>query len=132
MSKSLKAIIVIGVVVVIGATVLLLQQSSQHDQLIKQVEQAQASSYVQQGEVSADITNYAFASQVVKVKKGTTITWTNKDNAPHTVTSDQGEELDSPVMNQNDTFRKTFESTGVFYYHCTPHPNMIAAVIVVD
>jgi amicyanin len=77
-----------------------------------------------------DIKGFAFANTELKIKKGDTIIWTNQDSVGHTVTSDSGSELDSPMIAKGETYSHTFNTVGTFNYHCTPHPNMKAKVIV--
>ena len=74
--------------------------------------------------------NFAFAPANIIVDVGTTVTWTNDDVVPHTVTSDDGDELDSELLNPGDTFSHTFDQPGEYRYHCTPHPNMLGLVTV--
>jgi plastocyanin len=76
------------------------------------------------------IENFAFAPANIVVDVGTTVTWTNDDVVPHTVTSDDGDELDSELLNPGDTFSHTFDTPGEYRYHCTPHPNMQGLVTV--
>ncbi len=75
------------------------------------------------------IEDMAFNPGTITVKVNTTITWTNKDGIGHTVTSDTGL-FDSGTIDTNGTYSHTFTSTGTFPYHCTPHPSMVATVIV--
>jgi nitrite reductase (NO-forming) len=65
----------------------------------------------------------------LRVKVGTTVTWTNDDDQMHTVT-DVGGGFDSGFLNPGDTWSYTFESEGEFEYFCQPHPWMRAKVIV--
>jgi len=76
------------------------------------------------------IQNFAFAPGTVTVKAGTTVTWTNQDQEPHTVTSVSGDELKSPALNAGETFKHTFATPGHFDYLCTIHPFMTATVVV--
>jgi plastocyanin len=74
---------------------------------------------------------YHFLPDDVTVGVGTTVTWTNDSDAPHTVTSDTaGGPLDSPTLNQNDTYQETFSSVGDFAYHCNIHDYMHGTVHV--
>lgn len=128
-----KALGVVVLIVAVGAGILLYQKERQHNQLTDKVSQAETALPVRaENHVTIEISNFAFSPQIVKVKKGTTITWVNKDNAPHTVTSDSGAFLDSPRLDKDGQYQKQFNETGTYRYHCKPHPNMIAAVIVVD
>jgi plastocyanin len=78
------------------------------------------------------IQGMAFTPATITVTAGTSIKWTNKDNASHTVTSDSGslETFDSGSMGNGSTFVWQFNTTGTFKYHCTFHPGMKATVIV--
>jgi plastocyanin len=76
------------------------------------------------------IENFAFSPTVATVKVGTTITWTNNDTDPHTVTSMDNGPIKSPTMQQGDTFKYTFTTPGKFEYLCTIHPFMTATVVV--
>ncbi|MGW1197091.1 cupredoxin domain-containing protein [Streptomyces sp. NPDC002536] len=76
------------------------------------------------------IVNYAYSPATLKVSRGTTVTWTNQDSAPHTVTSSVSGPLDSPMLDQNDTFSFTFSNAGTFSYYCAVHPSMKGTVVV--
>jgi plastocyanin len=77
------------------------------------------------------ITNFAFSPAEISVPAGTKVTWTNNDSAAHTVTADDGKAFDSGQMAQGATFSFTFNTVGVFAYHCTNHPMMKAKVTVI-
>ncbi len=80
---------------------------------------------------TVSIKNFAFVPISITVKVGTTVTWTNADQDPHTVTSDgKSGPLNSKPMNQGDTFQYTFSQAGTFSYLCTIHPFMTATVTV--
>ena len=74
--------------------------------------------------------DFAFAPANIVIEVGTTVTWTNYDNAGHTVTSDEGEELKSELLGKSQTFRHTFDTPGEYFYHCEPHSNMHGLVTV--
>ncbi len=74
--------------------------------------------------------DFAFAPANIIVDAGTTVTWTNRDGVGHTVTSDGGGELQSPLLGQTETFNHTFAQPGTYFYHCEPHPNMKGLVTV--
>ncbi len=75
------------------------------------------------------IKNFAFNPQSVTIKPGTTVTWTNEDSAPHTVTSDSGI-FDSGQLPNGGSFSYTFNQNGRFDYHCSIHPYMKGSIIV--
>ena len=74
--------------------------------------------------------DFAFAPANVVIDAGTTVTWTNFDSTRHTVTSDEGDELDSELLAETETFRHTFDTPGEYYYHCKPHSNMHGLITV--
>ncbi len=77
-----------------------------------------------------NITNFAFSPAIDTVAVGDTVTWRNNDSAGHTVTSDAGTELQSPVIGQGSSFEHIFMSAGTYTYHCTIHTSMHGVVIV--
>jgi plastocyanin len=74
--------------------------------------------------------DFAFAPANIIVDEGTTVTWTNRDSVGHTVTSDGGGELQSPLLGQKETFSYTFDEPGRYSYFCSPHPYMKGLVTV--
>ena len=75
------------------------------------------------------IGNFTFKAQVLTVKPGTTVTWTNADDIPHTVTSNTGA-FKSKVLDSGDKFSFTFAKPGQFGYFCSLHPHMTGTIIV--
>ena len=76
-----------------------------------------------------------FDPSPAKVVVGSTITWTNDDTLPHTVTSGNPEKgpnstFDSGIMSAGDSFTFTFDKPGVLEYYCAVHPWMINTVMV--
>lgn len=76
------------------------------------------------------IQNSSFSPTSLTVKVGTQVTWRNNDGIRHTVTSDSGGELDSPLLSTGNSYSHTFSTAGTFPYHCTPHPFMTGTVVV--
>lgn len=80
----------------------------------------------------------AFNVSNLEVEAGTTVTWTNKSNANHTVTSgergaeDAGELFDSGSISPGGVFSFTFDEAGTFAYFCDFHPGMDAEVTVTE
>jgi amicyanin len=81
------------------------------------------------GATAVAIQGFAYSPAAITVKVGTTVTWTNKDSEPHTVTTSNGP-LHSPTMQSGATFSYTFTAPGTFSYLCTIHPFMTATVSV--
>jgi len=77
-----------------------------------------------------EISNFAFVPSEITIKSGETVTWTNNDSTPHTITSDSGNELDSGSISPGQTYSHTFNTAGTFDYHCSIHTSMKAKIIV--
>jgi plastocyanin len=75
------------------------------------------------------IDNFTFKAPVVTVKPGTTVTWTNGDDIPHTVVAKDGS-FKSKVLDSGDKFSVTFAKPGQFGYFCSLHPHMTGMIIV--
>jgi amicyanin len=82
------------------------------------------------GVTQVAIQNFAYQPSNIQVKAGTTVTWTNQDSAPHTVTFRNGMK-DSGMLRQGQSFRYTFTQPGAYEYYCAYHPNMVATVAVI-
>ncbi len=66
------------------------------------------------------IANFSFGPGTLTVKAGTTVTWRNTEDAPHTVTADDGS-FGSNTLGQGDSFSFTFDTPGTYDYHCQFH-----------
>jgi plastocyanin len=75
------------------------------------------------------IDNFSFAPGSFTVAVGTTVTWTNHDDIPHTVVSTDGV-FKSKVMDTDEKFSYTFDKAGTFPYFCSIHPKMTGTVVV--
>jgi plastocyanin len=75
------------------------------------------------------IDGFAFAPVTLTVPAGTTVTWTNRDEEPHTVTASDGT-FHSLGMGTGATFAHTFSTAGTFEYVCSIHPMMHGTVVV--
>ncbi len=77
------------------------------------------------------IDNFAFAPVTLTVAAGTTVTWLNKDEEPHTVMSaDPQLSFKSPALDTNDKFTFVFAKPGTYKYFCTIHSHMVGTVVV--
>ena len=76
------------------------------------------------------IKNFAFGPAALTVKAGTTVTWTNQDTDPHTVTSQGPGPLSSPALSNGARYSYTFTTPGTYRYLCTIHPFMTGTVTV--
>src|SRR6267378_6802472 len=86
-------------------------------------EQTQASS----AEVKID--NFSFGPSTLTVAAGTMVTWTNRDDIPHTVVSDE-KVFKSKVLDTDEKFSFTFTKPGTYPYFCSIHPKMTGKVVV--
>ena len=84
--------------------------------------------------VQISIENYQFTLKNITVKKGTMVTWTNRDAVAHTATIDDNSKAGpkSPLLEQGESYMYTFDTIGSFAYHCAPHPYMKGTVTVIE
>jgi len=76
-----------------------------------------------------NIDNFSFSPTTLTVKAGTSIKWTNRDDIPHTVFSDQNAFM-SKTMDTDESFTFTPTKPGTYTYFCTIHPKMTGKIIV--
>lgn len=86
-----------------------------------------ASAPVAGDQVSID--NFAFAPTTLTIHVGGTVTWTNRDEEPHTVAANDGS-FHSPGMGTGASYSHTFSTAGTFNYVCSIHPSMHGTVVV--
>jgi plastocyanin len=75
------------------------------------------------------IDNFSFGPTAITVAVGTTVTWTNRDDIPHTVVSTE-KVFKSKVLDTDEKFSFTFTKPGEYPYFCSIHPKMTGKVIV--
>ena len=78
---------------------------------------------------NVSIAQMRFDAPTVTIKVGGTVTWTNTDGVPHTVTSNDGS-FGSEQLTQGGTFSQTFTEPGTYSYYCQLHPTMRGTVVV--
>ena len=77
------------------------------------------------------IDNFSFGPATLTVPVGTTVTWTNRDDIPHTVVStDDPRAFKSKVLDTDEKFSFTFSRAGAYSYFCSIHPKMTGKVVV--
>jgi amicyanin len=77
------------------------------------------------------IDNFSFSPNELTVPVGTTVTWTNRDDIPHTVvSSDDPKAFKSKVLDTDEKFTFTFSKPGTYPYFCSVHPKMVGKVVV--
>jgi amicyanin len=75
------------------------------------------------------IDNFTFDPPEITVSAGTTITWLNEDDIPHTVVAKE-RAFRSKTLDTDDKYSFTFTTPGVYDYFCSLHPHMVGKIIV--
>ena len=75
------------------------------------------------------IANFSFEPATLTVKAGTTVTWVNHDDEPHTATATD-KRFNSKTLDNGDRFSQEFNAPGVYNYYCALHPHMTGKIIV--
>lgn len=132
--KKTPAIIIAAVVVVIALVAVVAASSGKKSTTESMNTSTSAkSSSAASTAVAADkvvISNYMFGPADIKVKVGTTVTWTNSDSVKHNVVSDDNMMPDGKLIGKDETYTYAFTKAGTYKYHCSPHPYMHGSVIV--
>ena len=75
------------------------------------------------------VDNFTFAPSNLTVKAGTTVTWRNEDDIPHTIAS-SARLFKSKALDTDDSFSFTFQEAGSYEYFCSLHPHMTGKIVV--
>ena len=78
--------------------------------------------------IEVHIDNFVFQPAELRIKVGTTVTWTNRDDIPHTVMS--AGKFRSKTLDTDDKFSFTFTNAGDYKYFCSLHPHMMGMIKV--
>ncbi len=90
-----------------------------------------AISAMQTDSAGISIDNFSFAPEALVVAPGTRVTWTNRDDIPHTITDAAGQRaFKSPPLDTGDAFAFQFTKPGTYHYFCSLHPKMQGTVVV--
>jgi amicyanin len=81
------------------------------------------------GKYRVTIDNFSFMPTSLTVSAGTTVTWVNRDDVPHTVVSTE-KKFKSPVLDTDEQFSYKFTEPGTYEYFCSVHPKMTGKVVV--
>ena len=90
---------------------------------------ARAGQQTQGTSAEVKIDNFSFGPATLTVSAGTTVTWINRDDIPHTVVSDD-KAFKSKVLDTDEKFSYTFATAGTYPYFCSVHPKMTGKVVV--
>ena len=82
------------------------------------------------GVTAVKIDNFSFGPAAITISAGSTVTWTNHDDVPHVVTSDDNKLFKSKALDTDDRFSFTFTKPGTYNYYCAIHPKMTAKIVV--
>lgn len=123
--NKFKGLFVLSIMVIalllVGATC---KQSSEKKPSVKQEPKK---------ETKADIviSDFSFDPQDLTVENGQKVTWTNKDSAAHTVTSDN-DDFDSGEISEGGNYSRIFsgKSGQIFKFYCTIHLDMTGQITV--
>ena len=80
-------------------------------------------------DATVKIDNFTFDPPRLTVKAGTTVTWYNEDDIPHTVTASD-KQFKSKTLDTDDKFSFTFSTPGSYEYFCSLHPHMTGVIVV--
>ena len=125
-NKTLIVIIIISIIVVAVGVVYYSYSRKSLIEVSKELKKSEET----EGQKIVLIGNFAYSPKEITILKGETVVWTNKDFIRHDITSDSGNELDSDLLGQGETYSHTFNQVGEYTYHCTPHPFMKGKVVV--
>jgi plastocyanin len=75
------------------------------------------------------IDNFSFAPATLTVAAGTQVTWTNRDDIPHTVVNTD-KVFKSKVLDSEEKFAFTLDKPGTYQYFCSLHPKMTGTIVV--
>ena len=76
------------------------------------------------------VDNFSFAPATLTIPVGAKVTWTNKDDVPHTVVSTNNAFTHSPALDTDESFSYTFTKSGTYEYYCSVHPKMVGKIVV--
>jgi len=82
------------------------------------------------GVATIKIDNFSFGPATITISAGGTVTWTNNDDVPHVVSSDDNKLFKSKALDTDDHFSFTFTKPGTYNYYCAIHPKMTARIVV--
>jgi amicyanin len=127
MKKGLIIGLVIAVVI-LGALAFYLMKSPAPVQKTSGTDLGQGTVSGQGSIVS--IKSFNFNPTTVNIRVGETVTWNNEDSASHQIISDSGSEISSDSLSKGQSYSHTFNTAGIYDYHCSIHASMKGKVVV--
>src|SRR5262245_45987525 len=119
---SVAVLVATASVMILAGTVSQAQHENGSGKLVKIAAGPDAASQVM-------IDNFVYSPVPLTVKVGTTVTWINHDDIPHTVDSTQGK-FKSAALDTDDKFEFRFTEAGEYPFYCRIHPKMTGKIIV--
>ena len=114
-----KTVWIVGLLSTAMVAVLLLSAASSYS----------SSKTPQPATAEVKVDNFSFGPATLTVAVGTTVTWTNRDDIPHTVVSTE-KVFKSKVLDTDEKFSFTFDKAGTYPYFWSIHPKMTGSVVV--
>lgn len=133
MKKNTLIYIILGIIV-LGGIFFLVKSTAQDNtpsDSQSSTQEGEEKDFTTQKEVNLEIADYKFTPATIRIKKGTKVTWTNKDIAQHNVAAED-DSFRTELVGKNGSVEVTFDEAGTFSYICEPHPYMKGTVIVED
>ena len=84
---------------------------------------------VRADDAAVTIDNFTFSPQKLTIKAGTTVTWKNEDDIPHTIAAGN-KAFKSKALDTDDSYSFTFNTVGTYDYFCSLHPQMTGTIVV--
>jgi plastocyanin len=91
------------------------------------LESAAAAASAEGSRITVD--NFSFSPTAAAVPAGATVTWTNRDDVPHTIVSTE-RMFRSQALDTDQHFSYRFDTPGTYSYYCSLHPKMTGRVVV--
>jgi plastocyanin len=79
--------------------------------------------------MEVNVDNFTFGPDALTVPANSTVTWVNKDDVPHVITSNDGL-FKSKALDTDDKYSYTFTKSGTYSYYCSIHPKMVGKIVV--
>lgn len=127
--KKVIAVLLLSAAFIIGVVMIHSYNSTMHSPKM-----AGSSEIMNSDPNTIIIQDLSFKTEILKIKKGTTVTWVNKDDAHHTITPTGGPSDFKPsaLLAKDESYKFTFNTVGSYTYKCSPHPYMTGTIEVTE
>lgn len=139
--------LIIAALLVSGGVVVLLQSFAPESELEINLRESRSVDLTNQTEVAIDISESGYSVPAIKVKKGTKVTWVNRDAAQHNVMTDHAgsgmshdpsamdtnpSAMSSPLLVDGESYSFVFNEAGEIAYHCSSHASKKGSITIVE